>query len=83
MMNLGEPEFAIESFNQVLKSNAGALTRASAYNNMGLVLLNQGKLKEAFEAVNQATQLTPNRPEIIDNLGLIERTMQLETAKLK
>lgn len=83
MMHLDEPEFALKSFNRVLKLNAGPLTRAGAYNNMGLVYLNQGKLKEAFEAVNQAAQLAPNQPEVIENLRLIKRAMESEMPERK
>lgn len=42
-----------------------------AYNNLGLVLQNQGHIKEAFAYFQHALQLNPNYPEALDNVGTL------------
>jgi tetratricopeptide (TPR) repeat protein len=68
MMHLNQPELAIDSFDRVINSNANAKIRGAAFNNRGPLLRDRGKLPEALQALEQAAELDPDRPEILKNL---------------
>ena len=53
----------------------------AAWNNMGVLLLSEGRLMEAAEAFGSATQRTPNDPRPFFNLGLTwDQAGYLDTA---
>jgi len=69
---------AIELYSQAVKIYSDL---PAAWNNMGVLLLNNGRLMEAAEAFGAATERTPNDPRPFYNLGLTwDRAGYLETA---
>jgi tetratricopeptide (TPR) repeat protein len=71
-------ETAINLYNQAVETYADL---PAAWNNMGVLLLGEGRLMEAAEAFGAAASRTPNDPRPSFNLGLTwDRAGYLETA---
>jgi tetratricopeptide (TPR) repeat protein len=69
---------AIDLYSQAVEAYSDL---PAAWNNMGVLLLNEGRLMEAAEAFGSATERTPNDPRPYFNLGLTwDRAGYLETA---
>jgi tetratricopeptide (TPR) repeat protein len=73
-----DPETAIDLYNQAVGKYPDL---PAAWNNMGVLLLGEGRLMEAAEAFGSASERTPNDPRPFFNLGLTwDRAGYLETA---
>lgn len=73
-----DPETAIDLYSQAVGKYPDL---PAAWNNMGVLLLGEGRLMEAAEAFGSATERTPNDPRPYFNLGLTwDRAGYLDTA---
>ncbi|HUO09025.1 MAG TPA: tetratricopeptide repeat protein [Phycisphaerae bacterium] len=74
-----DPKAAREWFQKAIAADS---YYGPAYNNLGIVLLNEGEYFEAAKAFDQAIRNMPNNPEPRVNLGLVyEDADQLEKAR--
>ncbi|MCB9838613.1 MAG: tetratricopeptide repeat protein [Phycisphaeraceae bacterium] len=73
-----DPAEAIDLYSRAVAEYADL---PAAWNNMGVLLLGEGRLMEAAEAFSSAAERTPNDPRPLFNLGLTwDRAGYLETA---
>jgi len=73
-----DPDEAIDLYRQAVAAYSDL---PAAWNNMGVLLLGEGRLMEAAEAFGSAAERTPNDPRPYFNLGLTwDRAGYLETA---
>ena len=77
MENNGELTKALESYNNLLKLDPCT----AAYNNIGMILAEQGRLEASIESYKQGIINDPNSADLYNNLGNSQRdTGQLNSA---
>ena len=62
---IGNFDFSLDVYNQILQLKVSD----AVYNNIGIVLAEQGKLEEAEKAFNKALKLDANQAQTYQNLG--------------
>ena len=70
LMNLGEPQMALEEFDRALTLDISDEARAAALNNKGLILLNRGEKSVAANLFQDALKIKPDLKEVMNNLEL-------------